>query len=143
LIYFDTSAVVKLYLDEPHSEYVQSHVSDSFLFVTSQLTYTETISAFSKANRMSRLSDSDLERVTRAFESDWSSYFLLSVTDEIVTGAAEFARNYELRAYDAIHLASASTHRADQTDDVSFISFDDSLHHSAERESLDALRPSS
>jgi uncharacterized protein len=48
ILYLDTSALVKLYVDEVGSNIVRQAVADSNHLTTSLLSYTETRSAFSR-----------------------------------------------------------------------------------------------
>jgi predicted nucleic acid-binding protein len=66
----------------------------------------------------------------------------LEVTNELIREAAALADRYPLRAYDAIHLASAVIARRRLGDDLVFACWDDALSAAASREGLE-LAPSS
>ena len=61
----------------------------------------------------------------------------------LIRSAAEFANRHPLRAYDALHLASAALLRKDEeSQGVMFASWDDALDRAAKREGFALLRAS-
>lgn len=54
-----------------------------------------------------RLSAAQLRRALRNLETIWASLYVHAVTDEVIEMASEVALEHALRAYDALHLASA------------------------------------
>jgi len=70
------------------------------------------------------------------FENDWNNFFVIEVTEEICRSSGELLRNHPLRAFDAIHLASAVLLRRKIKEDVWFSSFDKRLNVAAQAEGL-------
>lgn len=106
IIYLDTSALVKLYVEEDGSETVRQAVAGSYVVTTSQVAYAEARAAFARAYREGLLADSDYKLVVASFRADWDSYLAVTVLDKVVYLAADLAELYRLRGFDAIHLAS-------------------------------------
>ena len=65
---------------------------------------------------------------------DWPALFVLPLTDSISRSAGDLADRFELRGFDAIHLASFVEVLARAGDeDVQFSSFDDRLNRAARK----------
>jgi len=127
-VYFDSSVLVKLYLDEPDSEDVEARARAATLIATSSIAYAEVCAAFARCRRDGRLSDVEYRRVLRQFDSDWSSFLTVDVNDALVRSAGALAGQHVLRGADAIQLASFEQLLANvDDDDVQFLCADDRL----------------
>lgn len=140
ILYVDTSALVKVYLDEPHSDWVRERVAEASVLATSVVAYPEAVAAVTRRAREGDLSEELLERVVAALESDWGKLLRVNV-DEKRAGA--LARSHGIRGFDAIHLA-ASLEVAGAREEVSvcFSSFDRRLNRAAREEGLLLAVPS-
>ena len=107
-LYLDTSALVKLYVQEEGSSIVRGEVEKASLVATCAIAYVEARSAFARRRREGRLPPGEHRRVIRDLDADWEHYFLLDVTPSLIRQAAKIAEVHRLRAYDAVHLASAA-----------------------------------
>lgn len=136
-LYLDTSALVKLYVEEQGSGLVREIVQQSETVATSAIAYVEARAAFARRRRERHLSSGDYRRVIQEFNTDWGHYILLEVTDSLIRRAAEFAESYALRAYDAIHVASAATLKERLSEQVLFASWDSNLLRAVRREGLE------
>lgn len=132
MLYLDTSALVKLYLDEPGREAVTAAVARERVVATQELAYIETHAAFSRAERESRLTHADLDRLRDEFERDWPSYLVMKVSQPLLEQAVKLVDSFALRAYDAVHLAAAVTLSRETDETVSFACFDRRLNRAAE-----------
>lgn len=132
-LYLDTSALVKLYAEEPGSDEVRQAVARADLVATSLVAYVETRSAFARKHRFAQIDDSALARYKRDFERDWDGFNRLPADAATIHRAGDIAEQYRLRAYDALHLATADLLRAAIRSAVSFACFDDALGDAAER----------
>lgn len=80
------------------------------LRVSSILLYPETRSALARAKRGGRIrTPQQLTILRRLIDDLWEDVYRIEVTEEIARGAGELAEMHGLRAYDAVHLASADT----------------------------------
>jgi predicted nucleic acid-binding protein len=75
--------------------------------VSSLLLYPEACAAIARAQRIGRLGGSALLRAERRVEALWAAVDRLEMTEELARRAGGFAQTHGLRAYDAVHLASA------------------------------------
>ena len=107
IAYFDTSALVKLFLDEPGRELVERSWEAFGARVTSVAAYPEARSALAGAARAGRLRT---ERGSLAVDELGSLFLEMSVVElgiDLAREAGDLAERYALRGYDAVHLASA------------------------------------
>lgn len=105
--YLDTSAIVPLLVAEPSSAACRRFWDDADVVVTSRLTYVETAAALAQARRLDRISSRTHRASLRALDAIWVEIAAVEVDDQLVRHAAELARRYSLRGYDAVHCASA------------------------------------
>jgi uncharacterized protein len=106
-IYFDTSALIKLVIQEQESDMAAALWDGADAVITSRLAYAEARAALAAAHRLGRLTSRDHATAKRAFEAVWRELRLLELGKEIVRAAGELAEQLALRGYDAVHLASA------------------------------------
>jgi predicted nucleic acid-binding protein len=138
ILYLDTSAVVKLYVEEDGSSLVRSRVESAEVVTTSRIAYAETRAAMASAARQGRITSAERSVAVAAFRADWRSFSVVNVTQEVVELAADLAEDKALRGYDAVHLASAVLllHRTGQP--VRFLSWDRRLNEAATEMDLTA-----
>ena len=139
ILYLDTSSLVKLYLEEPHSDLVRGWMDEAEAVATSRVAYPEALGAFARRRESGDLSGEGLDRLRQAFASDWSSLILLPVRER---RAGSLAVKHLLRGFDAIHL-SAAADLIDllRSEEVLFSSFDARLLRAAREEGVPALHP--
>jgi hypothetical protein len=107
--YLDTSAVVKRYVLEPGSMWVRKLIANHDLLLTSQITIAEVSSALAIMARTMRLTRRQREDALAEFLEDIKSgaYQTTSVSLPIIERAAFLVQQHPLKAYDAIHVATA------------------------------------
>lgn len=142
ILYLDTSALVKLYVEEPGTEQVHSAAAAAEACATHELSYVEARSAFARKRRESDWSEATYRRVLRALDKDWPALDRVTVTPSLIRRAADFTERFELRAYDAVQLAAAEAVREQvgSLSRVRFCCFDERLLAAAAR--LDLELPS-
>jgi len=138
-LYLDTSALVKLYVDEEGATTVRDASSEADVITTSALAYVEARSAFARRRHEGALSPGEYRRVARDLDDDWPRYLTIQVVELLVREAARLAEGHRLRAYDAIHLASAATAHREVGLPFLFASWDGALERAAKREGLEVL----
>jgi uncharacterized protein len=107
IVYIDTSALVKRYIQEANSGDVVTLLGQADLAGSILLTRVEMASAFSKAARMKWLDPQAAEVSWKDFLVHWRSFSRLVVTQPLTDRASRLVWDYGLRAYDATHLAAA------------------------------------
>jgi uncharacterized protein len=134
--YFDTSAAVKLVVDEPGTEIAVRLWEGAQRVVSSVLLYPEARAALKRVRRERRLADDGLRDAIVEFERIWQRIERVGVSVDLATRAGALAHSHDLRGYDAIHLASAEV-----TDtDLVFVAADSDLCAAATRLGLAVAR---
>ncbi len=131
IVYLDTSALVKLYVQEVGSTEVRRAVARADLVATSLIAYVEARSAFARKQRLADIDDAALKRHKHEFEQGWNRLDRLPVDATTIHRAGELAEQYRLKAYDALHLATVDLMAVTLRSSVSFACFDDALNRAA------------
>lgn len=141
MIYLDSSALVKRYLREDGTDFIQSLLRETEVFATSKLTYPEIISAFMKKRRVGEMNRKTLEAVIDKFENDWEKIFVIEFHNELLPGVKKLIEKYPLRGADALHLASALWLDRTLRMGLTFVASDVGLLMAARSEALKILNP--
>ncbi|MBA3231529.1 MAG: type II toxin-antitoxin system VapC family toxin [Acidobacteria bacterium] len=152
ILYLDTSALVKLYVEEEGTEAVQRAVDNAESIATSVVAYPEARSAFARLERDVHLSSEEHRTAVAALDRDWPAYEVVDVTRSVGGVGGALAAQYLLRGFDAVHLASAivvgtarelSYHEASESGDtealppeVLLMTYDNSLFAAARTEGM-------
>jgi predicted nucleic acid-binding protein len=137
IVYLDTSSLVKLYVDEAHSDRVREWTAEAEVIATSRVAHPETLSALTRRHNRGDIAKREYEKVVQAFIGEWGSYVALDF-DEVEAG--RLVRKYGLRGFDAVHLASAKLlASADADVHLVFSSFDERLNNAARSEGFVVL----
>jgi predicted nucleic acid-binding protein len=139
ILYLDTSSLVKLYLDEAHSQPVRDWAREAEFVATCRVALPEAMSAFTRRRNSGTFSEVGYQRSVDLLSRDWPLYTALEFDEE---QAAELVRRHGLRGLAAIHLSSAKLLLAVQEGQrVFFSSFDDELLMAAREEGVPVLAP--
>ena len=107
LVYFDSSAFVKLLAEEAGSDLAAQLWDGCDAAVASRLAYPEVRAALAAAARNHDLAETDLYDAERAWDGYWGSTRPVELTPAVEQHAGQLARTHALRGADAVHLASA------------------------------------
>ncbi len=138
-LYIDTSALLKLFIQEAYSDEVRLWVKDADLVATGLLTRAETPAGLNRLARMSILDQEQCDTALANFRSEWQDYHRVPITEQIVARADFLTCQYSLRGYDAVHLACALTWSELLGAPVTIATFDRELHDAAKKSGLDVL----
>jgi uncharacterized protein len=131
ILYLDTSALLKLYIAETHSEAVKVAVTEATRTGSATIVYPEARAALARRHREGSLTDDELQNTITALERDWEMFMRLDVTDGMARLAGALAERHALRGADAIHLAAAvMLHH--EAGDTRFLSYDKHLAGAAQ-----------
>jgi len=117
VFFFDTSAIIKRYIDETGTPWVQA-VADSAAnqIYLAGISAVEVTSALARRLPARNISATDVAAVLARFRQDRSlDYRIIDTTPAILADAERLAEAHALRANDAIQLASAVGLRAKRT----------------------------
>jgi uncharacterized protein len=107
LVYFDSSALVKLVLDEPGSDLVATLWNACDAALASRLAYPEVCAALAAAGRSHDLTESEVSAAMSDWEQFWSSLRPVELSADVERAAGSLSMTHRLRGADAVHLASA------------------------------------
>jgi uncharacterized protein len=141
ILYLDTSALVKLYFQEPFSDDILMRWRSAEQIVTSSVAYAETLACIHRKNREENLEDALVEGLVASFQRDWISLIRVEVTDELNHHIQRAVGRYPLRGFDLVHLASAMVIRERLPEDFVFACFDEKLACAARSEGLQTFPP--
>jgi uncharacterized protein len=136
MIYLDSSAIVKRYVAEAGSTFVQAAIHRDPYVATTILSAVEVRAAFAAADRAGRIAHH--VTLVATFLRDWTAYITISIDAAIVASAGDLAEKHGLRGYDAVQLACA-LEAAGKTAGVPFGTFDRALSSAAAAEGLPLL----
>lgn len=107
LVYFDSSALVKLVLDEDGSDIVAELWNACDVALSSRLAYPEVCAALAAAGRNHDLTASEVSAAAADWELFWQSMRPVELSSDVERAAGSLAAHHQLRGADAVHLASA------------------------------------
>jgi uncharacterized protein len=135
ILYVDTSALVKLYVEEAGTLTVATRVEHAEAVATALITYAEARAALARHQREGGISAANLRRAVRSLDREWRSYNVVDLSEALVHLAGVLAERHALRGYDAVQLAAALELRT-VGGPVEFCAFDGRLNRAARRERL-------
>lgn len=110
LYFFDSSALVKRYVEEVGTNWVQSitdPTASNTIFIA-QITGVEIVAAVNRRASTNQTSKTDANNAITNFRYDFANqYNPLEITEQVVIHAMSLAEDHLLRAYDAVQLAAA------------------------------------
>lgn len=107
LVYFDSSALVKLVVEESGTDLVAELWDGCDAALSSRLAYPEVRAALAAAARNHDLDEDGLAAAKLAWEEFWAAVRPVELTAELERVAGELSEQHALRGADAVHLASA------------------------------------
>ena len=107
IVYFDSSAYVKLLVEEEGSDIAAELWDACDVAVASRLAYPEVRAALAAAGRARRLTPADQRRAESTWETFWAATRAVELTEQVGADAGRLAGEHALRDADAVHLASA------------------------------------
>lgn len=130
----DSSALVKLYADEPGHDAVRALDG----ITVAQIARVEVPAALWRKHRTGELSSSAAAVLVAEFEADWFGtddqprrFEPVRMTAFVLEDAARLTGVHGLRAYDAVQLATACAVRDADPDIAVFVAFDRALRDAA------------
>ena len=140
--YFDSSALVKRYIDEVGSSWVQNWCNQPMYTVAiAEIGFVEIAAAFARKLRGGYITQQAYQVARADLDNDiQNQYAAVSLDRLLINVAIELTARHQLRGYDAVHLASALRLNQALTSaklpSLHFISADNDLLAAAEAEGL-------
>lgn len=140
ILYLDTSALVKLYVNEAGSTLVKRHLEAAETAATSVVAYAEARAAFARRLREGAVTAVRHRARLARLNQDWLHYALVELNPGLTRQAGDVAEVYGLRGFDSIHLASALWLKESTALPLLFASYDDRLSAAANAAGLESIR---
>jgi uncharacterized protein len=134
--YFDTSALIKHFVQEAGSRRVAAIITAEPWPATSKVAYAEVHAALARKLREGALTPAAHRTISLSFDSDWRVYLRIDLVDPLLALTRELVLRHSLRGFDAIHLASALRLRERTGEAVQFVASDGRLLTAAKNEGL-------
>lgn len=144
LYFLDTSALVKLYVQEPGTDRLLLLISRAteHRFAILTLSAVEARSAIRRRQRGGDIERSAADLVLWHLQKHLEVLFVRQIAnDMVIDTAAEMVDRYALRAYDALQLAGCLIAGASDPEGVTFVASDHELLDAARSERLRVLDP--
>jgi hypothetical protein len=138
ILYFDTSAFVKLVVSEPGTAQAVALWEGADRVFSSLLLYPQSRAALGRAGRSRRLDGRQLVAARKSLDRLWRDVDRIGLTEALALEAGELAERHALRAYDAVHLASLERVHDEET---FLVSTDEALLEAASSLGFAALQP--
>jgi predicted nucleic acid-binding protein len=144
--YFDTSALLKLYIEERGTDQVIS-IAESLVagntdnIVILDVTLVESRSAVRRREREGDIPTREANQVIERIGEDRSSLYLVEPASSVTEEAARLIDSHPLRALDALQLAGCLTIRRNTPPPLTFVCADERLCHAANIEGLATINP--
>ncbi|MBU4272234.1 MAG: type II toxin-antitoxin system VapC family toxin [Planctomycetes bacterium] len=106
-IAFDTSALIKRYIEEPGTARVLEFCAQASEVVVSVLCVPEMISALNRRRREAGLSFEEYAAVKRELAGDMEEVTVVPLTPAVISLAITVLENMDLRTLDAMHVVAA------------------------------------
>jgi len=142
--FLDTSALVKLYVQEPGTDRLLPLISDrpDNRFAVLSAAVVEMRSAIRRRERVGDIDTSLATVILESVQSHMETRFIRqTINDSVIDAALEIIDRYALRAYDAIQLAGCLVLCAVTAETFTFVCSDHRLLDAARSEQLRTLDP--
>jgi uncharacterized protein len=148
VLYLDTSALVKLYVQEPGTESMLqlAHPDTGHRLAILSLSRVEFRAAIRRRTRLGDIDPDVAEELIRDFNHHLSSVFQMQpINEAVLEKASELIDRHALRACDATQLAGCAALQTTLGNDfrVVFVCADDNLLHAARSEKIQTMNPMS
>ncbi len=106
----DSSAIVKRYVNETGSNFVENlaDLKNGNIILLARITRVEVAAAIARRLKNGSIYPADANNALAAFQHDLTNnYFTIEITPVLLSVAANLATKHALRGYDAVQLAAA------------------------------------
>jgi uncharacterized protein len=105
-LYFDTSALIKKYIDEKGSDKVDELFNNAENIFVSNITEIETLSTFKRLQIENEITEKEYQQLKKEIEIDFHSFEIIELDDEVINYSKKVIEKYQLKSLDSIQLGS-------------------------------------
>ncbi len=132
ILFCDTSALLKLFIDEPGSETMVKARSSMAGIAVCRITWAESMAAFAQRARFKGANQAGLSQARSMFEQSWPGFAIAEFSQPLVEKAGVYAEAFALRGYDSVQLAAAQLLHEQFALPLTFACFDRRLNQAAQ-----------
>jgi uncharacterized protein len=133
--YFDTSVLVKRYVNEQGSILARRLLRNCRI-LSSALVPLEALSTFARRRTAGELSESSFSAIVARISTDRRQWELIELTAPILAQAEQVLQRTQLRTLDALHLASALVFQDRSSAALPFVTADERQRQAAQQMGL-------
>ena len=138
-VFLDTSAIVKIYVDEAYSDIIRGiySSSDNTIYIA-DIAKVELASAIKKRLNQIDIEEEQYSSIKTYFLNDYrDSFEVIKSEERLLDQALDLIHEYSLKAYDSVQLAAAlQCQNLLQNHKLIFVSFDKKLINAAQKSGL-------
>lgn len=146
--FFDSSAIVKRYVNEIGSNFVDSltDLKSRNIVLLARVTRVEVAAAIARRLKNKSITPADAQNILAAFQYDLiNNYYTVEITPVLLSSAMSLATKHALRGYDAVQLAAVLESNEERIINLlpplTLISADAELNAAAQAEGLNVENP--
>jgi predicted nucleic acid-binding protein len=132
ILYCDTSALLKLFVDEEGSDWMIKAREASLSIAVCRLTWAESMAASAQRGRFKRANLHALAQSKTALEQAWPEFAIVDINQPLVEKAGVYAEAFALRGYDSVQLAAAHNLREQCSPPLTCACYDRRLNQAAQ-----------
>jgi len=139
ILFCDTSALIKLLIDEPGSDQMRQASSLAMAIAVCRITWAEAMAGMARRCREDPISADDIDQARERLIQTWEAFTIVEVSQELVEAAGRFADGFALRGYASVQLAAAHQLHTTTNQSLTFASYDRRLNQAAQLLQLEVL----
>lgn len=146
--FFDSSAIVKRYVNEIGSNFVEglTDLKSGNIILLARITRVEVTAAIARRLKNNSLTTADAQNALAIFQHDLTNnYYTVEITPVLLSSAMSLATKHALRGYDAVQLAAALEANEERIINslppLTLVSADKELNNAAQTEGLNVENP--
>lgn len=97
ILFCDTSALIKLLIDEPGSDLIHQASQDADAIAACRITWAEAMAAMARRQREDPVSADAIEQARQRLNQLWTFFAIVEVSQDLVETAGRFADGFALR----------------------------------------------
>jgi len=138
ILFFDTSALIKKYIQENGSDFVDKYFQQASKVIISPVTYIESMSTIKRILIEKNITIKQYNQIKDDIIFDLEYFTIPSFSEEIEYYSVMFIEKYQLKSLDSIQLSSAHSFKSDI--DI-FLTADNKLAKAASNEGFSVKNP--
>ena len=141
MTFWDSSALVPLYIDEPATDRLRKLAQRDPEIVVWMLSSVEVLSAIARHRRRSKGADDLLHQARLEVLERWSRWSAVTHVEAVRRRAERLVAVHPLAAADALQLAAALVASGDRPETLDFVTLDSRLATAAQLEGFRVVQP--